>query len=74
MGLTGTGTSTRANASAPSYSLVSYVLTVRNRTMRLAAALLPLHATTFLMNVARHTEQIMYLTSIYVNAHANNPP
>ena len=70
MGLTGTGTNTRASVSAPSYSLVSYVLTGLNRTMRLAAALLPPHAT-LLRQIARHSEKIMYFSPIYVNAHAN---
>jgi hypothetical protein len=73
MGLTGTGTSTRANASAPYYSLVSYVLTVLNRTIRLAAALLPPHAT-LLRQIAKHTEKIMYFSPNLVNAHANHPP
>jgi hypothetical protein len=74
MGLTGTGTSTRANASALSYSLVSYVLTVLNRTMRLAAAILPPHAL-LLRQIAMHTEKIIYFTPIriYVNALATHP-
>ena len=75
MGPTGTGTSTRANASAPSYSLVSYVLTVLNRTIRLAAAILPPHAATLLRHIAMHTEKIIYFTPIriYVNALATHP-
>jgi hypothetical protein len=69
---TGTGTNTRADASAPYYSLVSCVPTVLNRTTTHAAASPSLHAP-LLKRIARITEKIMNWSRKHVVANAFHP-